>query len=106
MIFKIRLDSWLTSADWLGRPVPCISALYLSPSIQYIVLIAGVLNLILVAMLSHYSKGDEAIRYACWDGAAHLWDEVKKKKKWGGIIQLLQIQFLRKEKTGRLAKLC
>jgi len=60
------------SADWLGRPIPCVFALYLSLSIQYIVLIAGVLNLLLVAMLSHYSKGDDAIRYTCRDGAAHL----------------------------------
>lgn len=61
-----------SSADWLGRPVSCVLALYLCLTIQNIMIIAGVLNLLLVAMLSHHSKGDEAVWYACWDGTAHI----------------------------------
>lgn len=61
-----------SSANWPDRPVSCVLALYLSLTIQNIIFIAGVLNLIFVAMLSHHSKGDEAIWYACRDGTAHL----------------------------------
>lgn len=61
-----------SSADWLGRPVPRVLALYLSLTVQNIVLIAAVFNLLLVSMLSHHSKGDEAIWYICWNGAAHV----------------------------------
>lgn len=43
-------------------------------------LIAGVLNLLLVAMLSFHSKSDEAVWDACWDGAAHVWDDQKQVK--------------------------
>lgn len=61
-----------SSANWLGSPVSCVLALDLGLTIQNIMLIAAVLNLLLVAVLSHHSEGDEAIWYGCWDGTAHL----------------------------------
>lgn len=62
----------LTPADWLGRPVSCVLALYFSIAVENVVINAAIFNLLLVAMLSHHSKGDEAVRDPRWDGAAHL----------------------------------
>lgn len=64
--------SRLTSANWFGGPVPCVLALYLSLSVQDVVVVATVPHLLLVAVLPHHSKGDEAIGYGPGDGAAHL----------------------------------
>lgn len=61
-----------TSANWLGGPVPSVLALYLSLSVQDIVVIATVPHLLLVAVLPHHGKGDEAVGYRPGDGAAHL----------------------------------
>lgn len=69
--------SWLTSANWLGGPVPCVLALNLSLSFQDVVVVAAVPYLLLVAVLPHHSKGDEAVGYRRWDGAAHLWRNTK-----------------------------
>lgn len=64
--------SWLTSANRLGGPVPWVLALNLSLSFQDVVVIAAVPDLLLVAVLPHHSKGDEAVGYGPGDGAAHL----------------------------------
>lgn len=61
-----------TPADWLGRPVSCVLALYFSIALKNVVIQAAVFNLLLIAVLSHHSKGDEAVGDPCWDGAAHL----------------------------------
>lgn len=73
--------SRLTPAHWLRGPVSCILAVYLSVAIQNIVLIAAILNFFLVTVWSHHSKRDEAIWYAFWNGAAHLWDNQKQVKE-------------------------
>lgn len=61
-----------SSADRLGRPVSRVLALYLCLAVQDVVLIAAVFNLLLVAMYSHHSKGDEAVWDTHRNGAAHL----------------------------------
>lgn len=62
----------LTSASWLGGPVPRVLALYLSLSVQNVVVVAAVPHLLLVAVWPHHGKGDEAVGYRRGDGAAHL----------------------------------
>lgn len=64
--------SWVTSANGLGGPVPWVLALNLSLSFQDVVVIAAVPDLLLVAVLPHHSKGDEAVGDRPGDGAAHL----------------------------------
>lgn len=72
--------SRLTSANWLGGPVPCVLALYLSLSVQDVVVVATVPHHLLVAVLPHHGKGDEAVGYRRGDGAAHLWRSTKHIK--------------------------
>lgn len=71
---------WLTSANRHGRPVSCVLALYVSLTIQNIVLVATILHLLFVAMGSHHCKGDETVWYSCWNAAAHIWDCKKQIK--------------------------
>lgn len=68
-------------------------------------LIAGVPNLFLVAMLSLHSKGDEAIRYACWYGAAHLWDDQKCKEVLCGSYKLQKVCCLKKDIIENIEKM-
>lgn len=72
--------SQFTSANWLGGPVPCVLALYLCVSVQDVVVIAAVPHLLLVAVLPHHGKGDEAVGYRRGDGAAHLCRSTKHTK--------------------------
>lgn len=64
--------SALTPADWLGRPVSCVLALYFSMAVKNVVISAAIFNLLLIAVRPHHSKGDEAVGDPCWDWAAHL----------------------------------
>lgn len=68
-----RKTAVLTPADRLGRPVSRVLALDLSVTVQDVVVDAAVPNLLLVAVRSHHSEGDEAVGDPSRDGAAHIW---------------------------------
>lgn len=63
----------LTPADGLGGPVPRVLAADFSVAVQDVVVDAAVPDLLLVAVRSHHSEGDEAVGDPGRDGAAHIW---------------------------------
>lgn len=84
---SIYCFSPLTPADWLGRPVSCILAMYYSIALQDVVIDAAVFHRLLISVLSHYGKGDEAVGDPCRDGAAHLWNN---QSRWELIYNSCQ----------------
>lgn len=60
---------------------------------------AAVFHRLLISVLSHYGKGDEAVGDPCRDGAAHLWNN---QSGWELIYDSCQRGCLRGGECGQL----